>query len=72
MTVIYRSDCTWLHEIKTTVLLCLIADNPPCLPGVDESKAYFSTTNPQYLDDAEDFLHSEVLSHYGDLLVSFK
>ncbi|KAJ7357749.1 hypothetical protein OS493_023223 [Desmophyllum pertusum] len=55
-------------ETPVFVLGVGVEDNPPCLPGVDESKAYFSTTNPQYLDDAEDFLHSEVLSHYGDLL----
>ena len=47
-----------------------ITDNSVTLPGVDENSAYVSTTNPQYWDDAEEFLHSELLSNYGDLLVS--
>ena len=52
-------------------LLYFVTDNPPTLPGVDDSKVYVSTTNYQYHDDAEEFLFSEVLSHYGDVLVSF-
>lgn len=52
-------------------LLCFIVDNPSTLPGDIDSNAYVSTTNLQYHDDAEEFLYSEVLSHYGDLLVSF-
>lgn len=35
------------------------------------SEVYVNTVNMQYLDDAEDFLYSEVLSNYGDLLVGF-
>ena len=52
-------------------LLYFVTDNPPTLPGVDDDKVYVSTTNYQYHDDAEEFLFSEVLSHYGDVLVSF-
>ena len=51
-------------------MLCFATDNRPTLPGVDDS-VYFSTANHQYHDDAEDFLYSEVLSQYGDVLVSF-
>ena len=47
-----------------------VTDNPPTLPGVDDS-VYVSTANHQYHDDAEEFLDSEVLSYYGDVLVSF-
>lgn len=53
-------------------LLYFVTDNPPTLPGIDDNKVYVSTTNYQYHDDAEEFLSSEVLSNYGDLLVSFK
>ena len=53
-------------------VLCLIADNPVTLPGLDERKAYVSTANSQYHDDAEEILHGEVFSNYGDLLVSFR
>ena len=53
------------------MLVCLIADNPVILPGIDNSKAYISTTNSQYHDDAEEFMYCEVLSNFGDLLVSF-
>ena len=53
------------------VLLFNFTDNPPTLPGVEDNSVYVSTTNYQYHDDAEEFLHSEVLSQYGDLLVSF-
>ena len=35
------------------------------------SEVYVNTVNMHYLDDAEDFLYSEVLSNYGDLLVGF-
>ena len=52
------------------IVSVFIIDNPPTLHGVDDSNAYVSTTNLQYHDDAEEFLYSEVLSHYGDLLVS--
>jgi len=45
-----------------------VEDNPVTLPGVDKNKAYVSTTNSQYHDDAEDFLCSEVFSNYGDLM----
>ena len=54
------------------MLACSFADNPVTLPGVDKNKAYVSTTNSQYHDDAEDFLCSEVFSNYGDLMVSLK
>ena len=50
-------------------MLLFSSDNPSTVPGVDNS-AYYSTTNSQYRDDAEEFLLSEVSSHYGDLLVS--
>ena len=50
--------------------MCFVTDNPPTLPGVDDNSVYVGTTNYQYYDDAEEFLYSEVLSHYGDLLVS--
>lgn len=53
-------------------LLYFVTDNPPTLPGIDDNNVYVSTTNYQYHDDAEEFLSSEVLSNYGDLLVSFK
>ena len=54
------------------LLLCFVTDNPPTLPGVNDNSAYVSTTNYQYHDDAEEFLFSEVLSNYGDLLVSLQ
>ena len=41
------------------------------MPGIGDSEVYVSTSNMQYHDDAEDFLYSEVLSNYGDLLVGF-
>ena len=41
------------------------------MPGIGDSEIYVNTVNMQYHDDAEDFLYSEVLSNYGDLLVSF-
>ncbi|XP_022795566.1 uncharacterized protein LOC111334145 isoform X1 [Stylophora pistillata] len=44
-----------------------VEDNPSTVPGIDSS-AYYCTTNPQYHDDAEEFLLSEISSHYGDLL----
>lgn len=50
-------------------MLLFSSDNPSTVPGVDNS-AYYSTSNSQYHDDAEEFLLSEVSSHYGDLLVS--
>ena len=46
-------------------------ENPISLPGIGDSEVYVSTSNMQYHDDAEDFLYSEVLSNYGDLLVGF-
>ena len=46
------------------------ADNHVSLPGVDASKAYVNTKNIQYQDDAEEFLYKELLSNYGDILVS--
>lgn len=52
-------------------LLYFVTDNPPTLPGIDDNKVYVSTTNYQYHDDAEEFLSSEVLSNFGDLLVSY-
>ena len=50
--------------------LCFTADNTISLPGIDKSKAYQNSASPQYLDDADEVLHKEVLSGYGDLLVS--
>ena len=41
------------------------------MPGIGDSEIHVNTVNMQYHDDAEDFLYSEVLSNYGDLLVSF-
>ena len=46
-------------------------ENPISLPGIGDSEIYVNTVNMQYHDDAEDFLYSEVLSNYGDLLVGF-
>ena len=57
----FVSDALFLH---------LTAENPVILPGIDKSKAYISTSNTQYLDDEEEFMYTEVLSNYGDLLVS--
>ncbi|CAH3196614.1 unnamed protein product [Porites evermanni] len=48
-----------------------VEENPISLPGIGDSEVYVSTSNMQYHDDAEDFLYSEVLSNYGDLLVGF-
>lgn len=45
-----------------------IEDNTISLPGIDKSKAYQNSASPQYLDDADEVLHKEVLSGYGDLL----
>jgi len=44
-------------------------NNDITLPGVDASKAYIITKNAQYFDDAEEFLHTEVFSNYGDIVV---
>lgn len=52
-------------------LLLFLTENPISLPGMGNSEVYVNTVNMQYLDDAEDFLYSEVLSNYGDLLVGF-
>lgn len=41
------------------------------MPGIGDGEVYVNTVNMQYHDDAEDFLYSEVLSNYGDLLVGF-
>ena len=48
-----------------------LTENPISLPGIGDSEIYVNTVNMQYHDDAEDFLYSEVLSNYGDLLVGF-
>ena len=57
--------------MSDALFLCLTAENPVILPGIDKSKAYMSTTNTQYHDDEEEFMYTEVLSNYGDLLVSW-
>ena len=46
-------------------------ENPISLPAIGDSEVYVNSMNMQYHDDSEDFLHSEVLSNYGDLLVGF-
>lgn len=69
--------CSFSRSLARSVIVCcfkllyFVTDNPPTLPGIDDNKVYVSTTNYQYHDDAEEFLSSEVLSNYGDLLVSF-
>ena len=52
-------------------IIIFFTGNPISLPGIGDSEIYVNTVNTQYHDDAEDFLYSEVLSNYGDLLVSF-
>lgn len=53
------------------LFLFFFTENPISLPGIGDSEIHVNTVNMQYHDDAEDFLYSEVLSNYGDLLVSF-
>ena len=53
------------------IYIFFFTENPISLPGIGDSEVYVSTSNMQYHDDAEDFLYSEVLSNYGDLLVGF-
>ena len=49
---------------------CLFVDNQITVPGLDESTAYLVSTNLHYYDDSVEFMYSEVMSNYGDLLVS--
>ena len=62
-----KSTC----DIYIYIYIFFFTENPISLPGIGDSEVYVSTSNMQYHDDAEDFLYSEVLSNYGDLLVSF-
>ena len=50
--------------------VCIFTDNTVTLPGIVERNVYVSTTNSQYLDNAVEFLDQEVLSSFGDLMVS--
>lgn len=56
-----------LVETPVFVLGVGVEDNLSTVPGIDSS-VYYVTTNPQYHDDAEEFLLREISSHYGDLL----
>ena len=53
------------------IIIIFLTENPISLPGIGDGEVYVNTVNMQYHDDAEDFLYSEVLSNYGDLLVGF-
>ena len=70
-----RHLCSPLPSPKKALVIYIyiffFTENPISLPGIGDSEVYVSTSNMQYHDDAEDFLYSEVLSNYGDLLVSF-
>ena len=73
-----RHPCSPLPSPKKALVIYIyiyifffFTENPISLPGIGDSEVYVSTSNMQYHDDAEDFLYSEVLSNYGDLLVGF-
>ena len=64
------------HPKENTCHICFLfvfffTENPISLPAIGDSEVYVNSMNMQYHDDSEDFLHSEVLSNYGDLLVGF-